>query len=156
TRAVEEKRKLPELTAVLGAELDVLAETTAETASLSSDVLAHALDRAQAEVATDPKGASELAARLLAVLEGSDRGARARDVRTKALDAAIAKDPKDADSLVARAALEYAEGDFVAARARLEPVADKLGTGEGARVLGLARLKGGAVDEAVAYLSSYY
>ena len=42
------------------------------------------------------------------------------------------------------------------ARRRLEPVAEKLGSGEGARVLGLSRIRLGATDESVACLSSYY
>ena len=158
TRAVDEKRPLGEVEAILGAELETLeGGGAAEVGSGTlSGTVARALDRVVAETPKDPKGASELAERLIPLVEGSELEPRARDARTKALDAEIARDPKDVEALAARASIELAEGKVDEARARLEPVSDKLGGGEGARVLGLVRLRAGQIDESVAYLSSYF
>jgi hypothetical protein len=157
-RAVREKRPLAETAVLLEEELGVLEETDlpAEASGVTSETLSLALDRLAAEAAQDPKGACRLAGRLVPVLSGTDLEIRAREAETKALDLEIARDSSDVDALVARAGIDFAGDKIEEARARLEPVASRLGSGEGSRLLGLARLRAGDTGDAIACLTSYY
>jgi hypothetical protein len=144
---------LAETSEVLGLALEATVEEG--EALVASGTVSAALDRANGEATKDPRGAIALTARLAPALEGMEIEGRLREVRRRALEATLAGNADDVDARVELADLDLDAGEMKAARDRLEPIAAKLGDGEGARVLGVARSLTGSQRDAIALLGSY-
>ncbi len=142
----DSKVPLAEATAVLEAALDAQAPIVSGTIGL-------AVRRVADEAAKDPRGASALATALYEHVVATPE---LRFAREKALAARFALDEKDLEARIDLAEAELDAGDTKQARERLEPIAKELGSGEGARVLGLARVHTDAPEEAYDLLKAYY
>lgn len=102
--------------------------------------------------ASDPRGAMQ----LLDVLEplAGDRELIAAE-RLKALERLVVVEPKDVDALSKLAVLYETSGDRDKCESLLEPLADLLGSTEGARILGEIRASQGKLSEAHKLLLPY-
>jgi hypothetical protein len=143
---VSETFPLADQAAILGAALEA-------NAPVSSETVPRSILRARDEASKDPAGACELTARLLEHVPPVEDLAKARRL---ALEAMVQAKPESVDALAALAESDLDDGNYKAARERLEPVASKLGDGEGARVLGLALARTGSEEKAVPLLESFY
>ena len=101
---------------------------------------------------TDPPGALEL---LEAVAPLAPPGEDLNAVRRSLLERLVAARPDDPELVSRLAAVHEAGGQDELAVALLEPLLARLGTTEGARILGLADVRRGRVEPALALLRPY-
>ncbi len=101
---------------------------------------------------TDPRGALAI---LEAIAPLAPKGEDVNAARLGLLESLVAASPGDMDLVSRLAAVYEAQGQGERALAILEPLRGKLGTTEGARILGLADAQRGRHDQALALLRPY-
>ncbi|MCZ7646265.1 MAG: hypothetical protein M5U26_13445 [Planctomycetota bacterium] len=116
------------------------------------ELLKHAQDRAAAWESADPR----LALRALRAVQPLDPDGKLLGARLETLlIAAQARHPDDAELAGELALRHYERQEYEACKRLLEPLADKLGASEGARVLGQLRLEAGEFEQALPLLRAY-
>jgi hypothetical protein len=98
---------------------------------------------------------TEALALLDVVAPFSDKPQDILAVRRKLLEQTFAKNPKDVDTATRLAAVCKAQGDLARCEAILSPLADKLGAGEGAAILGHVYASKGQHARAISLLEPY-
>jgi tetratricopeptide (TPR) repeat protein len=122
------------------------------TAFAQQDLIAEALKQATDNEGSDPR----LALHLLDVVADQPGQADALVARREALvRATVARFPDDVDAVTRLALLDEHNGDLKTAEALLTPLHDKLGDGEGARLLGQILVRKGQYEEAYGLLKPY-
>jgi tetratricopeptide (TPR) repeat protein len=101
---------------------------------------------------TDPAGALEI---LEAVAPLAPEGEDLNTARRGLLEKLVAARPGEVEPVSRLAAVHEAQGEDELAVALLEPLRARLGTTEGARILGLADVRRGRVESALALLRPY-
>lgn len=133
------------------------------TRGVEASLLAPAREWLDREGERNPRTALALLDVVLAAagtndpLDGADSVLRGELVarRRFLLEEALARDPSDLDYAVRLAQIDAAEGNTQAAVRLLAPHSQKLGSTEGARILGQAYASQGKTEEAVALLRPY-
>jgi hypothetical protein len=121
-------------------------------AFLGQDLVQNGLDTASAVQARDPRLALHL---LDVVAEQPGQADKLAERRQALLVATVQAHPDDADAASRLALWHEQRGEIKEARALLLPVKDKLGAGEGARLLGRILAHEGQFDESYALLQPY-
>ena len=104
-------------------------------------------------VSTDPTGALEVLEAVAPLAPG--RGEDLNAMRQGLLETLVADRPDDPGSISRLAAVHEARGQDDRAVALLEPLRSRLGTAEGARILGLGDVRRGRVEPALTLLRPY-
>jgi tetratricopeptide (TPR) repeat protein len=137
---------LSETARALGAAFDA-------DAPVSSGTIGAAIARASDETGQDPKGAAALCQKLW---ENIPATPELRKARTIAFGVCFKRDEKDLAARVAYSEALLDDGDYPRIKEILEPHKAELGSGDGARTLGVACFESDAPDEAFELLHAYH
>lgn len=137
---------LSETALVLGAALGA-------QAPVSTGTVAAAIARAADETGKDPQGAAALCQRIWEHVPATPELRRARTI---ALGVCFQRDDKDLAARVAYSEALLDDGNFPKIKELLEPHRAELGSGDGARTLGIACVDLDAPDEAFELLHAYH
>ena len=129
-----------------------LEEVTGKLSKKKSELFGKGMDLVWARGEQDPLGGLAV---LNAIEKIADRPEELDEVREKLFEKALARDPGNAEFLSGLAVLLENRGEVERAGSLLEPHAEKLGTLEGARILGQTYMRQQKIEEAFRLLSPY-